>query len=61
MASRIEDRIDEIKNSPSMEGFGKDTIVIILVIVAVLGGLAYLIVAYWKSITGSIVPFFEWF
>ena len=25
------------------------------------GGLAYLIVHHWKSITGMIEPFFEWF
>ena len=33
----------------------------IIIIVAVIAGLAFLIVHYWKSITGMIEPFFEWF
>ncbi len=36
MASRFEEKIEEIKQSPSMEGCGKDTIIIIILIVAVL-------------------------
>jgi hypothetical protein len=44
-----------------MEGCGKDTIVAIVFIVAVITGLAYLIVHHWKAITGMIEPFFEWF
>ena len=61
LTSRIEDRIEEIKQSPSMEGCGKDTIMVIIVIVAVITALAYLIVHYWQSITSLIEPFFEWF
>jgi uncharacterized membrane protein len=54
-------RIEEIKHSPSLQGCGKDTIIAILIIIAVIGSLAYTIVHYWKSITGLIEPFFEWF
>jgi hypothetical protein len=57
----ITSRIEEIKNSPSMEGCGKETIITIAVIIALIAGLAYLIVSHWKSITGLIEPFFEWF
>jgi uncharacterized membrane protein len=61
LTSRIEDRIEEIKQSPSMEGCGKETIITIILIIAVIAGLAYLIVHNWSSITGLIEPFFEWF
>lgn len=57
----INSRIEEIKHAPSLQGCGKDTIMAIILIIGVIGGLAYLIVHYWKSITGMIEPFFEWF
>lgn len=58
---KIEDKIEDIKQSPSMEGCGKDTIIAIIFIVAVITGIAYLVVHHWQSITGMIEPFFEWF
>ena len=44
-----------------MEGCGKDTIIIIILMVLVLGALAYFIIQKWKSIAGMIEPMFEWF
>jgi len=36
ISSRIEERIDEIKNSPAMQGCGKDTIIAIIIIISVI-------------------------
>ena len=56
-----------------MDGCGKDTIMAIIIIIAVIvrfltlklmiiqGGLAYLVIHYWPFITGLIQPFLEWF
>ena len=54
-------RIEEIKRSPSLQGCGKDTIIAIMIIIAVIGSIAFTIVHHWKFITSLIEPFFEWF
>jgi uncharacterized membrane protein YdjX (TVP38/TMEM64 family) len=54
-------RIEVIKRSPSLQGCGKDTIIAIMIIIAVIGSIAFTIVHHWKFITGLIEPFFEWF
>ena len=36
ISSRIEERIEEIKNSPSLQGCGKDTIIAIIIIISVI-------------------------
>ena len=57
----ITSRFEEIKNKPSLQGCGKDTILTIIAIVIVIAILTSLIIYYWNSITMMIEPFFDLF